>query len=652
MGSPSTSSQPRRWADYTDDEEEEVSRRSYCEVLRSGTPPVGSGAGLMPSPPSARSGARSPPLAPRGVVPSVAAAAVGGCWAVDDSTRRLASLVAPPSQAPAPAARAPSSGAGPWTSARGRKRSRNQPATLPAWTVRSGIPTNLAGACFNCTRTCHISAECTYEMVCLRCGEEGHHARECPRNRRVGGDRREDHGAGPVAPAHQHLGPRGQEQVADAAQDAVLPAGEPRVEAGTSAPAQERYRIPAHQRLGLGAPQLQRPARSPSPSLVDSVGPRIPAHQRLGEHGHEQPPPPVQEAVGSSSRQVARGRPTEVGHSGRGAPSARLPTAGRNVSPARSPRPTAEIHGGRASSRSGREKTPHRTAVELVFVPRSAEINTAEAALRYAIVAFVSGKRAYIPLSEAGAALEVRVPRAEDNFTVHRAWPTDFLFVCSSRRVRDEVMAADTAHGRDFSLRFTSWNRQLQAMQCRMCFRAHFELKGVPAHAWNHSTATAVLNSDAWVECLGVAMENNEDLGRFQVVAWTNDVSVFPKEKELLIEEPDDLMEEDEGLVLPGDALIPLEKNMLRYLISVWVAHAEDMLPSDEDDDGRDDGAGSDGDERRDSRGGHDGRGGREGQSRDEERGRGRGRSEHRSHSHSHHEDALRRRPPWRRLGW
>jgi hypothetical protein len=227
-----------------------------------------------------------------------------------------------------------------------------------------------------------------------------------------------------------------------------------------------------------------------------------------------------------------------------------------------------------------------------VFIPRSEEIDAAEGALRYALVAFVSVKRAYVTLSEAGTALAERVPRADDNFTVHRSWPADFLFVCSSRRVGDEILAADALRGRDFSLRFSPWNRQLQAMHCKLRYRVHFELQGVPAHAWNRSSAEAVLNSDAWVDCIGASTAKREDLGLFKVVGWTYDLSVFPKDVDMLIEEPDDLMEEDEGLVLPGSALIPLEKTMLRYRVSVRVAHAEDMIPpaADDDDGGRGDG--------------------------------------------------------------
>ncbi|KAM0881833.1 hypothetical protein ACQ4PT_032692 [Festuca glaucescens] len=586
-------------ADYTDNEDDEVPRRSYCEVLRSGSPPTGSGS---------RATSSSPPLAPSGVDSPAAPAAAGRPWAVNDSVRRLASLEVQPPRSSPQAARAAPPGARPWTAARGRKRPRGQQATLPAWSIRAGLPSNLAGAYFNCTRTCHISAECTYETVCLRCGEEGHHARACPQNRRAGADRRGGQDRGMAAPggsaAQQRFGPREPVQ-AVAAPQARAPVADrgKSVELGSGCapvmpvePSQDRYRIPARQRLGLGAP----------PPPVEAAEPRIPTHMRLGKHGRGQPPPPpppppVHEAAGSSSRPAPRDRPAGGGAAGRGAFEAQRQDTGRPEVRARSPHRAADGQGTRASSRPGREASSRLPEVESVFLPRTAEIDAAEAALRYALVAFVSRKRAYILLSEAGAALAARVPRAEDNFTVHRSWPADFLFVCSSRRVRDEIMAADAAHGRDFSLRFTPWNRQLQAMQCRMRFRAHFELTGVPAHAWNRTTATAILCSDTWVECLGAATANQEDLGRFQVVAWTNNASAFPKTKEVLIEEPDDMMEEDEGLVVPGSALIPLEKKMLRYRVTVRVAHAEDMLSVDEesDDDEDRDGGSDHGPERR-----------------------------------------------------
>jgi hypothetical protein len=175
-------------------------------------------------------------------------------------------------------------------------------------------------------------------------------------------------------------------------------------------------------------------------------------------------------------------------------------------------------------------------------------------------VAFVSGQRDHVTLSEAGGAISVHVPLAEDNFTIHRHWPSDFLIKCGSRRVRDEVAAAGVMEGSGFSLRFSSWNHQLQVVQHEARVRAHLELVGMPAHACSKTAATAVLGSAAWVKRLGVASASGEDLGHLQVVVWTDDLTFLPRAKELLMEEPDDLLEEDEGLILPGDAPIPLEK--------------------------------------------------------------------------------------------
>jgi hypothetical protein len=77
-----------------------------------------------------------------------------------------------------------------------------------------------------------------------------------------------------------------------------------------------------------------------------------------------------------------------------------------------------------------------------------------------------------------------------------------------------------------------------------------------------------VLGSAAWVERLSAVSASHEDLGRFRVGVWTGDLGLLPRGKELLIEEPGDLLEDNNGLILPGDAPVPLEKTMLRYNIS------------------------------------------------------------------------------------
>jgi hypothetical protein len=79
------------------------------------------------------------------------------------------------------------------------------------------------------------------------------------------------------------------------------------------------------------------------------------------------------------------------------------------------------------------------------------------------LVAFASSQRTSIPLSEAGAVISSSVPRAADNFSIHRHWPADFIVMCGSRHVRDEVVAAGVVVGRDFSLRFSPWSRELQS---------------------------------------------------------------------------------------------------------------------------------------------------------------------------------------------
>jgi hypothetical protein len=41
------------------------------------------------------------------------------------------------------------------------------------------VPLNLVGLCFNCLRSDHVNANCTFPARCLTCKQEGHRARDC-----------------------------------------------------------------------------------------------------------------------------------------------------------------------------------------------------------------------------------------------------------------------------------------------------------------------------------------------------------------------------------------------------------------------------------------------------------------------------------------
>uniref|UniRef100_A0A453D068 DUF4283 domain-containing protein n=1 Tax=Aegilops tauschii subsp. strangulata TaxID=200361 RepID=A0A453D068_AEGTS len=158
---------------------------------------------------------------------------------------------------------------------------------------------------------------------------------------------------------------------------------------------------------------------------------------------------------------------------------------------------------------------------------------------------------------------------------------------------QDATMRAGEVHDRGFSPRFSLWNRQLQATRRPFHYRVRVDMEGIPPHVWNRTTAQLVLGSSAWVERLGTLSASRADMGSFEAFAWTDDPSLLPKEKLILVEEPDEAMEVElaDGLVLPADVLVPLEKNMLEYRVTIHLVNSENTTqgsgPSsgDEDDD-------------------------------------------------------------------
>jgi hypothetical protein len=179
-----------------------------------------------------------------------------------------------------------------------------------------------------------------------------------------------------------------------------------------------------------------------------------------------------------------------------------------------------------------------RPASERGIIYRTPEVESAERALRWGLVAFVSGTRRTV--SCAAAAIVECFPELEGHFSMHAYWPVDILLIFDSRANRDILLtaAANPFDGRYFMLRFGVWNRQLQATCHCFRFRVHLEVMGVPPIVWNLDTAKCILCSSRWVERLGSDTANRADLGTFCITVWTDNLSRLPRTKQLWLAEP------------------------------------------------------------------------------------------------------------------
>ncbi|KAM0840825.1 hypothetical protein ACQ4PT_059400 [Festuca glaucescens] len=234
-----------------------------------------------------------------------------------------------------------------------------------------------------------------------------------------------------------------------------------------------------------------------------------------------------------------------------------------------------------------------RPAVEHCIIYRTEEVEAAERALRWGLVAFVSGTRRTVSCSAASAAVLERFPELQGHFSIHGFWLADLLFVFDSRVSRDVVLAANPFDGRDFSLRFGMWNRQLQARRRVFRFRVHLEVVGVPPLAWSMATARLLLGSSAWAERLGTDTTSKSDMGSFCITAWTDDPAAIPKSKKLWLAKPLVFDEDEDDLLLPVEALVPEEVALLEYEATVHIVRVEgDARPAghSEAGGGRDDG--------------------------------------------------------------
>ncbi|KAM0825632.1 hypothetical protein ACQ4PT_069425 [Festuca glaucescens] len=371
----------------------------------------------------------------------------GSTSAHPEPARHLASMVM--------RAEKPAGGAsGPGWRAPGHQKKRQRHDPLPSFTVPPGVPADLAELCFNCAELGHVAANCTGKNKCLRCKGPDHVARQCtaPPVQLRGGPRVES------ASAREQVGGR-----------EAPPVIEPRQQ-------QPGPRVSAKERLG---------GRDVSPVVLSwqqaappSAARLTPAHEHLGARGGLQRQE-QQEAACHPQQAMA-----PAAQQGRGHLPARERLDFRNQGV------DVPLSDGR---RGGTGVVPEearvvgfqaaRPAAELCIIYRSPGVERAEQALRWSLVAYVSGTRRQVGCGAVAEAIVQRFPSLAGHLSVHRFWPAELLVVLDSRAHRDEVYDAGPLDASEFSLRFSPWNRQLQVTRRVFRYRVHLEVVGVPATA-------------------------------------------------------------------------------------------------------------------------------------------------------------------------
>lgn len=95
------------------------------------------------------------------------------------------------------------------------------------------------------------------------------------------------------------------------------------------------------------------------------------------------------------------------------------------------------------------------------------------------------------------------------------------------------------------------------------------ELRGIPAHAWEMSTAESLLNPYGWPQFLHQYTRNRDDYSMFRLSAWCFNPTTFPASRDLHIAKHP-----------VGDILSPPGKPTLRYPVSFKVSKPGIDAPS------------------------------------------------------------------------
>lgn len=176
--------------------------------------------------------------------------------------------------------------------------------------------------------------------------------------------------------------------------------------------------------------------------------------------------------------------------------------------------------------------------VGFVVVPRSTEVQAAEATMDLALLVLVGGTRPAVSTAMVSAYLLERFDIACDNAEVCRHEPEDFIVRFRLRVDRDRVLAAPPT-AMPLPLLWRLWRRTAWASAGSFRFRVLVGMRRIPPHVRSAETAQIILGpSCAEVDVVHPSDVPGDDGREFFVTAWCANPQFIPDEEVLFVPEP------------------------------------------------------------------------------------------------------------------
>jgi hypothetical protein len=167
-------------------------------------------------------------------------------------------------------------------------------------------------------------------------------------------------------------------------------------------------------------------------------------------------------------------------------------------------------------------------------------------------------------------------------FSIRAYEPEDFLVLCASFDVMDQLVVAARLVSPQFTLRFSQWSRLTHAQLGEVPVRVDLELRGIPSHAWEQRTADMLLEGCGFLDSVDAATVDRTDMSCFRLSMWTHDVDCIPAARWLAVPEPG----AGTRLVVSAARRRPssIAPKVLWYRVRFWISGIctdEPALPSD-----------------------------------------------------------------------